>query len=82
MNRSRKKKTKPKRSGEASSLLQYDTEVRCPRCGTPLHVSPEGARIVLHSLKTVGVAGLVCLCGHIQFIGRDLKPMYLTKNER
>lgn len=58
----------------------YDTEVHCEKCWTRLYISPEGATLVQASLRSIGIAGLVCLCGHIQLIGCDLKPIHLTKN--
>lgn len=55
----------------------YDTEVHCEKCGTRLYVSSEGASLVLASLKSMGIAGLVCLCGHTQFIDAAFRPYVL-----
>lgn len=60
----------------------YDTEVHCEKCGTRLYVSPEGATLVLASLRSVGMAGLVCLCGHTQFIDAALLlPMQKRRHD-
>ncbi len=60
----------------------YDTEVHCEKCGTCLYVSPEGATLVLASLRSIGIAGLVCLCGHTQFIDAALHPRVLPMQKR
>lgn len=61
---------KLKMSGRAehrtASYEVYDTEVQCAKCGARLYVSKDAATQVLASLRSTGVAGLVCLCGHTQ----------------
>jgi hypothetical protein len=52
----------------------YDTEVNCSRCGVRLYIPTLGAALVIDSLTRNGLAGLQCLCGHVQFIGPDFKP--------
>jgi hypothetical protein len=66
----------------ASATPVYDTEVHCEKCGTRLYVSPEGATFVLASLRSVGMAGLVCLCGHTQLIDASLRPRVLPMQKR
>lgn len=53
----------------------YDTELHCEKCGTPLYLSAIGVAAVRDSLKRIGMAGLLCICGHVQFIGPDFKPV-------
>lgn len=57
----------------------YDTEVHCEKCGGRLYVSPEGATLVLASLKNIGIAGLVCPCGHTQFIDAAFRLCVLPR---
>jgi hypothetical protein len=79
-----KKKSKSSSSGERRTGPGevYDTEVHCTRCGTRLYVSPEGATLVLASLKSTDVAGLVCLCGHTEFIDAALRPVVVRMKNR
>lgn len=60
----------------------YDTEVDCEKCGTRLYVSPEDATLVLASFRSIGIAGLVCPCGHIQFIDAALRLLTLPIQNR
>jgi hypothetical protein len=53
----------------------YDTELHCSKCGTRLYLSATGVVAVRDSLKRTGRAGLMCVCGQVQFIGPDFKPM-------
>ncbi len=53
----------------------YDTELHCSKCGTPLYLSAIGVAAVRQSLKQTGLAGLMCICGHVQFIGPNFKPI-------
>lgn len=53
----------------------YDTKLRCEKCGTPLYLSEIGVAVVRDSLKRIGLAGLVCICGHVQFVGPGFKPI-------
>jgi predicted nucleic-acid-binding Zn-ribbon protein len=60
----------------------YDTEVHCEKCGTRLYVSKDAATLVLASLSSTGVAGLVCLCGHTEFIDAELRPLVMPMPQR
>ncbi len=84
--KSNKIKMKSKIGGGVESHTRanevYDTELRCANCGTPLYVSPEGATLVASSLRAIGVAGLVCLCGHIQYIDAALRPLAVPMQKR
>ncbi len=53
----------------------YDTEVCCSRCGKRLYIPARGVIAVRDSLKRAGMAGLACVCGYVQLIGPDLKPI-------
>ncbi len=75
-----KMKTNRKIGGRAASWTPspdeiYDTEAQCSKCGMRLYVSPQGATLVLESLSHTGVAGLICLCGHTEFIDAALLPL-------
>jgi hypothetical protein len=53
----------------------YDTELHCSKCSTRLYLSAIGIVAVRDSLKQTGLAGLMCVCGQVQFIGPDFKPI-------
>jgi hypothetical protein len=53
----------------------YDTELHCSKCGERLYLSASGVTTVRDSLKRTGLAGLMCVCGEVQFIGPDFKPI-------
>jgi hypothetical protein len=87
--RSQKKKIQKKASfahtgeGRLPPAEIYDIELHCIRCGAPLYVSSESAADVLLSLRTTGIAGLVCLCGQLQFIDSSftlIDPKSATKD--
>lgn len=73
----KKKKIAGKTTYRTSSKDVYDTEVRCAQCGFRLYVSPEGAILVQASLRHIGMAGLICLCGHTQLIDAGLRPLIM-----
>ncbi len=52
----------------------YDTEIHCTQCGVRLYVPAIGVPAILDSLRRMGLAGLRCMCGHVQLIGIDGKP--------
>jgi hypothetical protein len=54
----------------------YDTELHCLKCGTPLYLSAMGVATAQYALKQTGMAGLRCICGHVQVIGPDFKPIW------
>lgn len=60
----------------------YDTEAQCEKCGMRLYVSKDAATLVIASLRSTGVAGLVCLCGHTAFIDAELRPHVLLRQQR
>jgi hypothetical protein len=53
----------------------YDTELHCSKCGARLYLPAIGVIAVRGSLKRIGQAGLMCVCGQVQFIGPDFKPI-------
>jgi hypothetical protein len=53
----------------------YDTDLHCSKCGARLYLSAIGVVAVRDSLKRTGQAGLMCVCGQVQFIGLDFKPI-------
>jgi hypothetical protein len=59
----------------------YDTELLCSKCGERLYVPAIGVIAVLDSLKRTGMAGLVCICGQVQLIGTDFKPIRLKSHK-
>ena len=60
----------------------YDTEAQCEKCGMRLYVSKDAATLVLASLRSTGVAGLVCLCGYTQFVDAALCPLVVPTQKR
>ncbi len=56
----------------------YDTEVSCARCGERLCLTAAGVVTVRDTLKRAGIVGLQCVCGRVQLIGPDLKPLRRT----
>ncbi len=53
----------------------YDTEVSCASCGERLCLTAAGVVTVRDALKRTGIVGLQCVCGRVQLIGPDFKPL-------
>jgi predicted peroxiredoxin len=82
----KKAQRKTKMSGRAkhrtASYEVYDTEVHCAKYGARLYVSRDAATQVLASLRSTGMAGLVCLCGHTQFIDVAFRSVVVRMHKR